>query len=134
MIPTVYRPASTGRLVVWMPFDRRNRSWLHEQLGDYIRPDWNKRTGHWEIARPHMRAVVEALVNKFGTVKVTIDTRAVSKCDTRCRDAEGDDCDCQCLGENHGGADYWQSWFEVGDTTLLASGLVRRVFHATRQA
>jgi hypothetical protein len=42
------------------------------------------------------------------------------QCDTRCRDAHGDDCVCQCTGENHGGTDYQRDWIQVGQTTLIA--------------
>lgn len=132
MIPTVHRPATTGRLRIRMPFAAENRAWIHQELGDRVRPEWNKATKHWEIARPHLRTVVDALADRFGTVEVTIDSRVVSRCDSQCRDAGGDECDCQCAGENHGGAAYWRSWIEVGDTTLLEVGLVRRVFRVTR--
>lgn len=39
-----------------MPFGDTNRAWLHDELGDRIRPDWNKtvRPGRWEIAKPHL--------------------------------------------------------------------------------
>lgn len=126
-IPTVHRPAGTGRLSVRMPFAPGNRAWIHDRLGDRMRPDWNRTAKQWEISRQHLRAVVEALVERFGVVEVVIDTRATNRCDTRCRDAEGDDCDCQCLGENHGGAAYWREWMQVGDTTLVSPGVVRRV-------
>jgi hypothetical protein len=120
--------------MVRMPYKPDNRAWLHEQLGDYIRPEWNKVAGHWEIARPHMRAVVEALADRFGIVEVIIDSRVVSRCDTQCQNATGDECDCECMGENHGGTGYWRSWIEVGETTLLEAGFARRVFHVTRRA
>ncbi|MEV4283628.1 hypothetical protein [Actinoplanes xinjiangensis] len=29
-------------------------------------------------------------------------------------------------GENHGGAAYWRHWIEVGPTTLVAGGEIRR--------
>lgn len=43
-----------------------------------------------------------------------------AQCDTRCTEASGDDCSCQCWGQNHGiGVD--GSWRQVGDTTLVRS-------------
>jgi hypothetical protein len=111
-----------------MPYRLGNRAWLHEELGDRVRPEWNRHDKRWELARQHMRVLVEALAQRFGSVEVSIDFRNGSRCDVRCRDAEGDDCDCQCMGENHGGAAYWRAWKEVGETTLVAPGIVQRTF------
>ena len=112
-----------------MPYRPDNRTWIHENLDVHVRPDWNKQARRWEIARPHFRSVVEALAERFGAVDVTIDSRSATKCDSRCRGAEGDDCECQCLGQNHGGAQYQRAWQEVGETTLIASdGVMRRRF------
>lgn len=128
MTATVYRPVGTGRIRVRMPYQVGNRAFIHRTLGSMVRPDWNRLENQWEIARQHMRDVVEALAERFGVVEVTIDFRSTSRCDIRCRDAEGDDCDCQCLGENHGGAAYWRSWQHVGETTLVDVGITRRTF------
>jgi len=128
MTATVYRPVGTGRIRVRMPYAVGNRAFIHRTLGSSVRPDWNKLEKQWEIARQHMRDVVEALAERFGVVEVTIDFRSTSRCDIRCRDAEGDDCDCQCLGENHGGAAYWRSWQQVGETTLVDVAITRRTF------
>jgi hypothetical protein len=115
-----------------MPYELGNRAWIHQELGYQIRPEWNRTARRWEIARQHMRTVVEALAERFGIVEVTIDFRTTSRCDSRCRDAEGDECDCQCVGENHGGAAYWRNWVEVGETTLVAAGGIScRTFRVT---
>ncbi|WP_435107325.1 hypothetical protein [Nocardiopsis synnemataformans] len=128
----VWRPAD-GRLLVRMPFGKNNRRWLMYGLGPETRPGWNKAVKCWEIARPHFRAVVEGLAKKYGSVNVFIDSRATSTCDTRCAEAKGDECECQCLGENHGGAAYQKAWELVGDTTLIASeGLLRRHMRVVR--
>ncbi|MEU1418360.1 hypothetical protein [Kitasatospora sp. NPDC005751] len=126
---TVYRPVGTARIKVRLPYAVGNRAWIHSILGDLTRPEWNREDKSWDISRQHMRTLVEALAERFGSVDVTIDFRTNSRCDDRCRDAEGDDCDCQCMGENHGGAAYWRNWREVGETTLVATaGISQRVF------
>lgn len=40
-----------------------------------------------------------------------------TKCDTRCVEAEGDDCVCSCGGMNHKGSDI--GYYQVGETTLV---------------
>ncbi|MFE1321578.1 hypothetical protein [Kitasatospora phosalacinea] len=116
-----------------MPYAEDNRAFIHRTLGDLVRPERNQAEKCWEIARTHMRAMVEGLAERYGSVEVTIDFRTTSKCDTRCRDAGHDDCDCQCLGENHGGAAYWRGWIEVGETTLVEVGIARRTFLVVRR-
>jgi hypothetical protein len=106
---------------MWMPYaGRSNREWLREELGRRIRPEWNRAEGRWEVARRHLRALIEALVERFGAVDVYLEFSASEQCDVRCRDAKGDDCTCSCLGLNHRGAAYWNAWRPVGETTLIA--------------
>ncbi|RZU48850.1 hypothetical protein EV385_0579 [Krasilnikovia cinnamomea] len=124
--PWVHRPIA-GRILTMMPYDGgSNRRWLHQRLGSQIRPE-HRGGGVWAVARSHFRHLVEGLAERFGYVDILLDFRQAERCDTRCRDARGDDCTCSCLGENHGGAAYWRHWIEVGDTTLVAPGdVVRR--------
>ena len=134
-VPTaaVWRPVD-GRLVVKIPRINYPSYWLRRQIGSRSRPSWNAKSDRWEIARHHLRPLVEAMADRFAAVDVFIDSRAITKCDTRCRDAEGDDCDCQCLGENHGGAAYWRDWRLVSDTTLVtADGVSRRHMRVVRR-
>lgn len=124
----VWRPADGGRLKVRMPYSFTNRNWF-EGLG--VRPEWDRDGKRWLVSRPHFRKVVNALAEKFGSVCVYVDSSAKTRCDKRCREAAGDECECSCLGVNHQGAAYWQSWEEVGGTTLVGTdGVNRRHFHA----
>jgi len=123
-LPWVHRPVE-GRILTKMPYDGSNRGWLHQHLGERIRPE-HQGKGVWAIARPHLRYLVEGLAERFGRVDVLLDFRLSERCDTRCRDAHGDECTCSCLGENHGGAAYWRHWIEVGETTLVARSEIRR--------
>lgn len=120
-IPTVYRPYR-GRLRLRMPYRKDNRAWLKDRLGDRIRPEWVRgaggREGWWEIARNHLQPLVEALVERWGAVDVTLIYSTTEQCDTRCQNARGDDCTCSCLGLNHGHG-FAGQWTQVGDTTLV---------------
>lgn len=131
-IPCVRRSLDETRLTLWMPYREGNREWLHESLGARIRPEWNKTAKRWELARSHLRAVVLALAERFGTVDVYLEFSTQERCDVRCRDARGDDCTCSCLGDNHGGAAYWKDWQEVGETTLIAQNRQQRHFRVAR--
>lgn len=115
------------RLWMRMPFGATNRAWLHDELGDRIRPEWNATVTprRWEIAKPHLRTLTEALAMRFGEVHVYLEFSTTERCDRRCQTAAGDDCTCSCRGEYHGGGTYWTSWQLIGEDTLV--GPVGRV-------
>ena len=102
-----------------------NRWWLHQTLGSRIRPTYDKPTGRWLIARPHFTVLIGALLERFGVVDASVEFSTTQKCDTRCREASGDDCECSCQGEHHGGG-LWEGWIQVGETTLIAPGRMVR--------
>lgn len=65
---------------------------------------------------------------------MTYDYLEQQRCDTRCQQARGDDCVCQCAGQHHGGADYQRNWIQVGDTTLVDRDPdIRRVYKIVRE-
>lgn len=130
-LPEVRRPV-TGRIRVKMPYDPANTSanprWLKGHLGARIQVQ-HVGGGSWAINRDHLRRVVVGLAERFGHVHVHLDYLEHRKCDTRCVKALGDDCVCQCGGENHGGADYQRDWQLVGETTLVGTDPPVRTRH-----
>ncbi|MGY3684967.1 hypothetical protein ACVWXU_008590 [Streptomyces sp. TE33382] len=88
-----------------------------------MRPIWtpDAEPARWETARPHLRTLIETMALKFGEIDVFLQFSIRERCDTRCQNAEHDDCICRCIGENHGGAAYWRGWTQVGDATLVSS-------------
>ena len=116
-----------------MPFDLGNRDWLRNQLGPGVPYSWNKSLRRWTMARVHLFTVVPALAKEFGLVDVEIDFKTTVKCDRRCRDAEGDECVCQCLGDNHRGGSLLTGWFQVGETTLIAKDTERRYMQVRKE-
>lgn len=139
----VYRPVS-GRVEISglrrpREGEPTNRQWLKDTLGARIRPEWvpgpNGWDGHWAVARTHFRDVVDALAMRAGRVQVDGDFNVHEQCDIRCQRATGDDCTCSCFGANHGiesGGGAYGPWVEVGDTTLISSGVQRLSFVRTK--
>ncbi|MFE0472485.1 hypothetical protein ACFW2V_12815 [Streptomyces sp. NPDC058947] len=121
----VGRPVA-GRIAIRLPYARTNRAWLKETLGARIRPDWDKSNRCWWVARNHFSAVVEAIAKRLGRIDVYIDFRGIDKCDTRCKNAKGRECDCQCLGKYHGEGGITHGWKLVGDTTEIKSTGIKR--------
>lgn len=132
--PRIRRVLGDPRLWLWMPYgDGTNRRWLHQHLGRRIRPEWNKDGRRWEIARTHLLDLVVALAERFGEVDVFLEHSLTQVCDKRCREAVGDDCECSCAGEHHGGGS-WFGWAEVGETTLVRPGVGVKHVRYTRGA
>lgn len=134
----IFRPLHDRFQVHGMPAPRDgeipNKAWFKEVTGRPIRPKWvGGRGGHWVIAREHMTIVAQELAIRFGEVEVIADYSTSEKCDRRCKDATGDDCECSCRGANHGDGTQ-ASWKQVGDTTLVRSSVerVRRTLTAKK--
>lgn len=134
----VHRPIASGdgtpgghRLAVVMPFARGTRYWLREVCGPGTRPEWDRGRGAWLVARPHFRKVVEALARRYGSCEVLVDHNVASMCGAWCRDAEGDECDCACMGENHGGQFWHRAWTKISAEWAVQHKVKRSRFHVT---
>jgi hypothetical protein len=122
-LPRIYRAVGQPRLHLRMPYgDGANRAWLRDTLGARIRPDWNRTDKRWEVSRTHLMVLAHALADRFGAVDVFLEFSTTQKCDRRCREAVGDDCECSCLGAYHAGGLWGAGWVEVGETTLIRAG------------
>lgn len=111
-----YRPALGPK------FNRRfvNRL-LPKRANLGMEPGWV-----WTFNRTHASAVMESVAEEFGTVEVFADYNSMTKCDRRCREARGEDCECSCLGLQHGGGMLMAGWeILVGENTVLSGDRVR---------
>jgi hypothetical protein len=94
-----------------------------ELLRDLLPPRshlrWNQDRRAWEVARSQLLPLVRELAEWFGVVTVDeVRTVIGDSCDVRCREAQGDDCNCRCLGLYHGEGMPRVGWVLVGETTL----------------
>jgi hypothetical protein len=123
---TLYRPVD-GRVLVWIPWDRRrsNRELLNS-AGRGTNAEWDKEHGRWTVSRTAFARVLDALLDEFAKVKVVTDGRAGNRCDTRCREALGDECICQCAGRYHGSRFVASGERIVGETTIVGGGDLSR--------
>lgn len=125
---TVYRPVK-GRLRVVAPYvqGRPTRRLLKGAGCRTI--EWRK--PHWLVARGRLHDVV-AVLSQFWDVDVYVEGYATQKCDTRCVEAQGDECVCSCAGANHQGAAGW-GWEQVGETTLINTEITRAHYRVLSQ-
>jgi hypothetical protein len=111
--PVVLRHAGSGEKIrERMPFADDNRQWL--QNGRLTKPDWIVKGAYWELPKSWFNDFVDRALQRYGKVYIIQPYREQEICARACQEAKGHECQCSCLGANHGiGND--GSWFEVSD-------------------
>lgn len=113
-IPVVLRRNGKGeRLRIRLPFNEDNRNWLQDNRRTRI--EWSSTENCWEVPKSWFNDFVRRALNRFGQLYVVQPYREQEICAPACWNAAGHECQCSCMGANHGsGAD--AGWFEVSDT------------------
>lgn len=113
-IPVVIRRGGKGQSPrVRLPFADNNRTWLRD--GRRNSPTWIARDKYWEIPKSWFNDFVQRAVKKYGKLYVIQPYREQEKCAPACMNATGHECQCSCMGANHGAGNDG-SWFEVSET------------------
>jgi hypothetical protein len=110
-IPTIAIPP-TGKLRIRVPFNTSNRAWLSIGRTD---PEWDKAGKFWTAPRSWLNRMSKHIADSYGQIYLIQSVRDVEKCAPACWTASGVDCDCPCLGSNHG-CDNDDSWFVVSES------------------
>lgn len=113
-IPVILRRAGKGELLrARLPYLETNRFWL--QNGRRISPVWISSKRCWELPKAWFNDFVERALGTFGQVYVIQPYREQEKCSPACLNAVGHECQCSCMGRNHGAGNDG-SWFEISET------------------
>lgn len=115
VIPVIYRRGAGYPLLLRLPYKEDNRIWLRDQ--NKRKPKWigeNKR--YWEIPASWLNSIVSRLLNRWGKLYIIQPFREQEKCAPACWNARGHECQCSCMGENHGSKNLEERWFIVSDT------------------
>ena len=118
--PVVFKRGKGMPLMVKLPYDLSNREWLRQDKRS--RPDWNAQYTCWETPRSWFDDIITRTLKKFGKVYVIQPLRTEQKCAPACWDAKGYDCECSCMGENHGSGHPGGDWHEVSETFAVNWG------------
>jgi hypothetical protein len=98
--PVILRRGPGNPLRMRLPYRSLNRAWLQ---GDGRRnPAWKQQGKFWELPQAWFDRLVDQCLSDFGKVYVIQPHRAQEKCAPACWDAAGHECQCSCLGANHG--------------------------------
>jgi hypothetical protein len=112
---------------------RRAKAFLQAARPDGRAPDWKKRFSGWELPYSWFNDLVEYFLRHLGATYIIQPYRPQEKCAPACMNAVGHECQCACMGENHGAGGPGAGWFVVSDTFAtrwgeeeLACRLLRR--------
>ena len=117
-IPVILRRGRVReRLRLRLPISDGNREWLRAgySLSPKWAPEWLELRRCWETPKSWFNDLVERTLERYGKVYIIQPYREQEKCAPACMNASGHECQCSCMGANHGaGSD--GSWFEVSET------------------
>lgn len=98
-----------------------------------IVPTWVRSGCYWEFPKKWFNDFVERSIREFGSVWIIQPFRETEVCARACMEAKGHECQCSCMGANHGSGMHGH-WFEVTEafavrstSPQLAARLLRRI-------
>lgn len=113
-IPVVVRSNEKSRkLRVRLPYAQDNRRWLNTVGKSSV--TWIASGGYWELPKSWFNDFVNRALERYEKLYVVQPYREQEKCARSCMEATGHECNCSCMGRNHG-AGIDGSWFEVSET------------------
>lgn len=120
-IPVVLRRTGRGqRLRARMPCADDNKQWLQD--GHRTAPVWiGGDEAYWELPKSWFNDFVDRALLRFGKVYIIQPYREQEICARAGQEARGHECQCSCMGTNHGASNDG-SWFEVSDTFSTRMG------------
>lgn len=102
----ILRPKSRAEIYLpWRGNPRANFEWLRCVCGDRTRPEYDRQSKRFYVARGHIQHIIQALVEEYGSVKVTQYGYRSTTCVQQCWNANPNSylqCECGCAGRNHG--------------------------------
>ena len=120
-IPVVLRRDGPGDLLrVRLPFGADNRWWLRN--GRIRNPAWvGGKECYWELPKSWFNDFVDRALVRYGKVYVIQPYREKEVCAPACWNAVGHECQCSCMGANHGSGNC-NGFFEVSDNFAVRWG------------
>jgi hypothetical protein len=86
-----------------------------------LNPLWVKNEKYWEFPKSWFNDFVNRALERFEKVYIIQPFREQEKCAPACMKAKGHECECQCMGANHGAGDKGR-WFVVSESFATSWG------------
>lgn len=118
--PVVFRRGKSLPLLVRVPYAATNFEWLRGTKRH--KPKWNERFKCWELPAAWYDDLARRMLRSYSAVYLIQLFREQQKCAPACWNAKGLDCECSCMGENHGSGHPGERWREVSETFAFEWG------------
>ena len=112
-IPVVIRQGTGHKLNVRLPFADDKRVWL--KASHRTKPIWVNDGKYWELPQAWFNDFVQRGLRRYGRLYVIQPYVEKEVCAPACWNANGHECQCSCMGANHG-SHGGGGWFVVSDT------------------
>ena len=120
LIPVVYRQGRPKPILLRLPYAENNYDWLRD---DHQRkPKWDSKFKCWEVPNTWLDDLIRRTLKRFGRVYVIQPYKEQQKCAPACWNATGFECECSCMGENHGSGSPNGKWYVVSETCAVQWG------------
>jgi hypothetical protein len=117
-IPVVYKP-EFGEIMVKAPYSVDNKAWFSS--GRRSRPKYDPKYRCWHLPRSAFDEIVTRFLYRFKTLYIIQPHREKEICAPACWNAEGNDCECSCMGVHHGEGVVGR-WFVVSEALAVQWG------------
>jgi hypothetical protein len=112
-IPVIFRRAKGTPLLVKLPYAKDNFGWLRDD--SQRRPHWNRQYKCWETPYAWLNTLVRRLLARYGRLYLIQPRKVLDKCAPACWEATGFECECSCMGQNHG-SQSGAGWYVVSES------------------
>lgn len=119
-VPVVWRGGSVRPLVVRLPYALGNREWLAESGNR--RPEWLAEDKMWSIPKSWFEYLLQRAIGRYGAVYVIQPFWKTETCAPACWNALRAECECSCMGANHGSGNPEGRWHIVSETLAVRLG------------
>ena len=113
-IPVILRKGGNNPILIGLPYAGNNRAWL--KLNHRINPKWEPSSKAWSIPKSWFNDLVSKCLERYNKVYVIQPYREQEKCAPACWNAKGHECQCSCMGKNHGSRGPNSDWLVISDT------------------
>lgn len=120
LVPVLYRRGKGVPLLVRLPFAKDNRGWLKaEHRND---PEWVKEQKYWQTPKSWFEGIIKNALLRYKSIYVIQPFNPDEKCAPACWHALGAECECSCMGANHGSGEPLGRWHVVSETLAVKWG------------
>ena len=116
-LPVIYRPDEKGNLMLRLPYREGNRAFLQGEKR--FKPTWDVEKKYWSVPKSWFTELVESVVTVFGSAYVIQPHHANERCNASCQNARRLECECPCLGKNHGRGGRIDCDVRISDATVV---------------